>query len=442
MKFVLSPSGRSGAALEVPVDVEMVPAVNAGAFAWKSIIGPADEGGYSHLQRRKGVVIKKNADARINDIELAVTSAYAERGFTVPAARKIDETTLEIQRVDGFTLAEELFYGFYSNPGQVADGLTKEIYYSSHSDLAQVIHRLRDTFLLARDMNTQLPDILTAEQKDYLLERQHQKLLREGVSIEDAARRPLSSRVDARSKKLQGVNVESIVYKTLTALEEVLRPLTDKYSSWSLESNGNNFIGDTRIDMNGIYHGVDDDSFLLDTPYMLSDRFWIRRRDEPHLSEYRWVEQSKNQWVFILAQEQGENPMERRELFQGSRVFRNILQLFYAYNNALGKKEEAERGNPLAQAKLYQHLNEMFAHYEMQDTGLNSVSAYHHVDNSTAAHALRENALSYSTALEDMMRQMCSVVLPDSSKLGEYAQSFTFIRENYKELKQNCPFDV
>jgi len=423
MKFNLSLSGRSGASLDVPVDASFVPAVDAGTFAWRSVIGPADAEGYSHLKRKKGVVLKKNADFRINDIEYHVTRAFREWGFAVPSVQKMNDTTLEIQRVDGLTLAEELFY-------------------DSHSKPAAVANKLVGAYYLTREMNSELAEILTVDQKDYLLERQKKKLLNEGVTEEDALKRPLSARVEARAKKLEGVNVNSIVYKTLTALEEVLSPLTAKYAAWSLESNGNNFIENTRIDMNGIYHGVDDDSFLLDTPYMLSDTFWIRRRDEPHLAQYRWMEESKDRLVGSLAVQQGEDPLERQELFQGSRVFRNVLQLFYAYNNAVAMRDEAEKCDSLAQAKLYRHLNEMFAHYEMQDTGLNSILAYHTKDNSVAAHVLRESASLYSAALEDMMRQMCDIVLPDASRLGEYAQSFTFIRENYKELKQNCLFDV
>ncbi len=423
VNFTLAKAGRSGASIDVPIQAAFVPAVEPGPFSWRVFCGSTSAGGLSNLAAKPGVVVKRNIDPTINDIEFAVTDAYRERGFAVPTVQKIDDTTLELQRIDGLTFAEELFYDCHANPAGVAD-------------------RLVDTYHLARAMNSELAAILTSEQKDYLLERQKLKLLYEGVSEEDVARRPLTARVEARAGKLNGVNIDPTVFKTLTALEEVLSPLTAKYAAWSLESNGNNFIGDTRIDMNGIYHGVDDDSFLLDTPYMLSDRFWIRRRDEPHLSEYRWMEETKDRLVGSLASQQGEDQLERRKLFQGSRVFRNILQLFYAYNNAVGRKEGAEKGDPLAQSKLYQHINEMFAHYEMQDTGLNSVLLYYQDDASPAAHVFRDTAESFRSALEDMMRQMCATILPDSGRLGEYAGSFTFIRENYKELKQNSPREI
>ncbi len=422
VNFTLAKAGRSGASIDVPIQAELVPAVEPGPFSWKVLCGSTNANGLSHLRAKPGVVVKRNTDPVINDIEFAVTDAYRERGFAVPRVKKIDETTLEIQRIDGLTFVEELFYDCHASP-------------------SGVVNRLGDIYYLARAMNAKLPHILTVVQKEYLLERQQQKLLNGGVSVEDAVQCPLSARVEARAKKLNGINVDPTIFKTLTVLEEVLSPLTAKYAGWLLESNGNNFIGDTRIDMNGIYFGVDDDSFLLDTPYMLSDTFWIRRRDEPHLSEYRWMEEGKNRLVAFLAFQQGEDQLERQELFQGSRVFRNVLQLFYAYNNAVSIKDKAE-GDSLAQAKLYRHLNEMFAHYEMQDTGLNSILAYHAKDNSAAASVLRESASLYSAALEDMMRQMCDTILPDASRLGEYAASFTFIRENYRELKQNSPREI
>ncbi len=421
VKFTLTKAGRSGASIDVPINAELVSTAEAGPFAWN--VFRTNGSSLSHLKLRPGMVVKRNVDPIITDIELAVTAAYAERGFAVPSTRRIDDTTLEMERVDGLTLAEEFFYDCLGNPARVAD-------------------RLVDTYHLARAMNLELSNILSHGQKEYLLDRQRQKLLNEGVSIEDAARRPLSARVDARARKLTGVSVDPIIFETLTALEEVLRPLTQKYAAWSLESNGNNFIGETRIDMNGIYYGVDDDSFLLDTPYMLSDTFWIRRRDEPHLSEYQWMENMKGSLILSFALQKREVPVERRELFQGSRIFRNILQLFYAYNNAVAVKSKRETLDLLGEAKLYQHLNEMFAHYEMQDTGLNSILLHHRNDNSPAGQSLRSTAQSYSAALENMMKQMCAVLLPDQRKLKEYAASFRSIQENYRELKQNCPRDI
>ena len=423
MRFELSPRGRSGAALNVPVEATFEPAVNPGPFAWITLIGRAVSQGYTHLQRAPGVVIKQNADKSINDIEFTVTSAYHKRGFAVPSVKKIDETHLEIERIDGLTLAEGLFY-------------------DCHANITAVAEKLDNTYRLDREMNHALSGILTAEQKEYLLKRQKKKLMEEGVSQDDAIWHPLTARVEARAKKLPQVTFDPVISKTLTSLESILKPLTEKYAGWSLESNCNNFIGNTRIDMNGIYYGVDDDSFLLDTPYMLSDTFWIRRNDDSHLGQYQAIEKLKDQLVGSSARKFDEDPQEKRCLFQGSRIFRNILQLFYAYHNAFAKKDEAKNDDLLAQAKLYHHLNEMFAHYEMQDTGLNSILAYHQDDKSAAAEILRSTASAYSSAVENMMRQMCDVLLPDKQKLSEYARSSSFIRQNYKELKQNLLFSL
>lgn len=69
MQFQLQAKGKSGATVDMAISADFVPADNAGSFAWKSIVGPANEDGYAHLARNPGTVLKKNPNSTINSIE-------------------------------------------------------------------------------------------------------------------------------------------------------------------------------------------------------------------------------------------------------------------------------------------------------------------------------------------------------------------------------------
>lgn len=402
-------SGRTDAALNADVESERISTAGE-LFGWLDIVRRQD---YEH-QPTGGTVSKQDCSELI-ELEVSLLREYAERGYTVPEVIEHESNRLVMGFIPGMTLFEDIFYNSTLQPVELVD-------------------KLKEKSRVARAMDSELPEILTEERKMWLLQRESDKLRALGASDEEIMAIPYTAKVKGRFDK-SAIPVNQFVFEYLAHLEEVCKPLLDKHSQWFVEANGRNWIGDTRIDMNGVFYGQPD-SFLLDTPYLLSDTFWMERVSKSGFfnPRYRFVERAKVDIIREKAIEEGKDSLELFLAFQVSRTFRNLLELAYSYHDVLAIQDDR---CVLNGAATFQYLSMMMAHYEMADTGL--ASAVAHLDDGY----LREGLPRYKQLIDQTVQKISipiSVTNPD--KLTKWFHEFQMVRHDYDRFMRNSPFST
>ncbi len=402
--------GRSGAALEATVDASFQPAEREETFNWLNVI----DGTHTQLTVNSGRVLKRNVSSPLDKIELQLLQQYQALGYPVPQTRETLDG-FEMEYLPGLTHFEEIFYDPCITPKQIATKMESK-------------HRL------ARRMDKELPQLLIAEQREYLLDKEKIKLSELGISAGESC--TLTAKIRARAGRI-GVNFSEGVYAALTQLEQFAQPLFKEQSQWFIEANGKNFIGEKRIDLNGIFYGLPD-SFTLDTPYLLENDFWFtrQRNASSFLPRYTALEQYKCNLVAEKAREEGRDSVRATLAFQAGRVFRNLQEMLYAFDEAKRDDQRIEEEPLLYQTRVLQSMNMIFAYSEFANTGMNTILA--NCPEATARINGEEYAQGMEYSLKDMARQLG---LLDQNgltpKIQKYYESFIFMRPNYHSFKTN-----
>ncbi len=400
-------SGRTDATLHADVTTEKV-SPSRKLFSWLDVVQKQQ----CEHQPTGGVVTKQDCPELI-ELEASLLREYAARGYQVPNIIEQEQDMIALEFIPGMTLFESIFYDPTLQPDEL-------------------IGKLHEKHRIARAMDKELTTILTEEQKEWLSERETAKLLALGASKKEIETIPFTAKVKGRFEKMD-IPTDPFIFEYLAAIEKALCPIMSKHSQWFVEANGRNWIGGTRIDMNGVFYGHPD-SFLLDTPYLLSDTFWIERKSKSHFfnPRYRFIEQAKAKIIEERAEEEGHDNLDLFLSFQGSRTFRNLLELAYSYHDvrAVQKNEFI-----LQEAATFQYLSMMMAHYEMADTGL--ASAVAHLDDSY----LRDGLPKYQHLIDETVQKI-AIPLGIPEKLGRWYQEFQMVRQNYDSFSKNSPFST
>lgn len=402
--------GRSGAALEATVDASFQPAEREETFTWLNVV----DGTHTQLKVNSGQVLKRNVSSPLDRIEFKLLQQYQALGYPVPHTRETTEG-FEMEYLPGLTHFEEIFYDPEITPQQIANRMGSK-------------HRL------ARRMDRELPQLLNTEQKDYILNKEKRKLSGLGVSADEAC--PLTAKIRARAERT-GINFSEGVYAALTSLELFAQPLFEEHSQWFIEANGKNFIGEKRIDLNGVFYGLPD-SFTLDTPYLLENDFWFTRQRNARsfLPRYNALEQYKCRLVAEKAREEGRDSVRATLAFQAGRVFRNLQEMLYAFDEAKRDDQRIEEEPLLYQTRVLQSMNMIFAYSEFANTGMNTILA--NCPEATARINGEEYAQGMESSLKDMARQLGFLYQKGlTPKIQKYYGSFTFMRPNYHSFKTN-----
>lgn len=423
MGTIIKPlSGGTSAEIEATIETRSIPGKEGSIMSWFDCIGKKT----ISFEIDSGTVTKSDIErAGISTFEARLLQEYKARGYDVPTII-IEGDSFTMDYVKGPSLLEEFFF-------------------DSKINTDQVISRLSEAHRIVRKMDYDLGDIMTDEERAFFRYQEANKLKQLGLTEEERKLSPYSSKIERRSKNLK-IPFSKEVIDSLKLAETLLQPYLIKDGAFFVEANGKNIIGNTRIDMNGVFEGFGD-SFLLDTPYMLSETYWISRISNSNFfnPRYRKIENAKNYLIAEKSKEQGKNEEDAVMAFQLSRIFRNTLEMLYAYKQASEIAEEAELGNPLSQLRQYQHINQIAAHYEMADTAMRSVLEMwpdaglnrECQDMQRTFHRLQSNIELYTKGMDMAFRNIATKLKADDpSTLGSYFS----IYKNFRDLKEFTRF--
>ncbi len=409
MKCSVKLPSRSGAGVELDEEKQFVPATDkdndGNLFRWWSITRQQSE----ELNTVTAQIRKNNSNSFTTDTELAICQAYVRLGYKTPKMSRVSDTELNLEFVPGLTFGEEMFYD---------PRLTPQI----------VVQKLARQYAISRRINNELENILTAEQKEYFMLKDRTYLQNKNFSEEDIAKTPLTCKIKAKFSEI-GFNLGEEFYAVLGHLEQLLQRYGTENERWCLDSHAENFIGDTRIDFNGVSYGPLNHFVLLDTPYMLNDKFWMQRLHEPNLSNYQAIEQAKCDLIASAATEDGDDNEHKFISYQLSKVFRDTLLVAYSYQDAIAAAQtESPMWQPIT---IMRSLNNLFGYYEMADTGLHSAARQ------LSGEISHSEIETYVSVTDKMVRNMTARIVPTSEKLQEHYGHFAMVWPGYPVFKQN-----
>lgn len=408
-------NGKSGAQTTISLEGNLQSTKNEGIFTWVGLGGPME------FSAKKGVVKKINIDKETADLEQYVNDRFRDLGYSVMEIKRVNDTELEIQYIPGLTLLEELMLD------RTIDAEDK------------IISKLKDKYQVSQNMNSDLNSkILGEDKKRFIKNKVVNSLIEAGIDGEYAENYPMTSKIRVRLNNNEFIESgeKRTLYDFLETLERMLKPLYEKFAQFSQDSYGENFIGEHKIDLNGFAYGIMDQAKILDTPYMLSDLFWIQRLHEPNLSQYRRIESKKYTMVCEEAKNNNIDSFEAAQAYQGARVFSNLLLFLHNYEDA--KKHGALKGMD-TEFKTFKHSNQMFAHYEMSDTGANSFIGNYQDRNSADYKKYISTLKDYKHIMDKLCKSAFQEIFPDQELLDNSFRAFKLVRLDYNNYKNSSP---
>ena len=409
-------SGRNGKTI-AQAEYVFIPGAEQEVF--RVILGPPGD------FRVVGGSIRKFVTNPDRTLETFLLREYAQRGFSVPHIRSEDEGGFVMDYVPGTTFFEKIFF-------------------DSTLDVPHYIALLREKYAVASAMDGVLPEILPEEQKARLLLKEEEKLKALGATPFAINSTSYTAKVKGRYAQLDGIDVPSALFDFLGTFEQRFAPLLQSEKRWFIEANGRNWVEDVRLDLGGVFEGHPD-SFLLDTPYLFSNTYWLRRKAEGDffLPRYNAVEKAKNDIVMENAVNEGRDPTRALFAYQISRVYRNLLELAYCYNDAYKTKEKMA-DDPVPQgARLLMYASMIFAHQEMQNSGVTTTLNTLTQQQPEAVSDLVQQYQSYDSAVDHVVKQMMGKLgLMEPAVLAQVFTDFAFIRGNYKMYGPDSPFSI
>jgi len=435
--FTGAVKGKSGAGVDIEIEGHLEPTTKTGTFLWADLTG----GQAKTLKIDRAKVKKENINSKIADIEVHVNNSYRQKGYKFPQIERVSDTRLDVEFIPGLTLLEELCYTPNIMPKEIVD-------------------RLKTKYHRSRELNAQLPKILTSEQKKYLLRKEFNDTINTGISREYYRKYPLTSKLRVKMKS-EEFALSADAYRVFELIEELIRPVSHKLKGWSGDSYGENFIEKYKIDCNGYSFGIIDAAKVIDTPYLLSDTFWLQRLHPENRIKYRQIETEKAKIFREFAAEKGLNGEDAFLAYNAARFFSNTFLYLHNYHDMKEKINDASKGNNIAQYKVFQHLSQLFAHYEMNDTGLNSFMSNYDPENISMTRApdmsetaapridyngsdsriieLQQLIPKYKTEMDQLTRNLVlsAGLIPNGEFLGQCYRSFNAVRSDYRNFKNN-----
>jgi len=422
-----TPKGKSGAEISIDQALTFEEDSNPGLFSWRAITGD----GTKKIKPLQTKIIKKACNPIEAEFEYRMIKSYEQNGFPVAIANKIDELTLELEYVPGLTFLEEMMI----DPELTPEGAIK---------------KLHEMNLLAESFNKALPDFLKQEDKAYFQRKNDEEIIKSGITNDYLGEFPLTAKIRTRANNIDNFSMPDSTYYVLENLESLMKPFSNQYSRWTIDTYAENFINRKKIDFGSCSFGPLDRAKLIDTPYLLlgNPTLWIQKQNPENEKVIGRMEQMKSDLVQNLAEDKGENPIESFMLYQMSRVFSATLLYLHNIVN-LRQSSQKDKESNLTQFNMFLHLIKMFAYQDMMNTGLraviNNYPSYYGLGNTDYTELCkgysRQN-LEFANATKNAYISVFGDH-SDLTLLEKCIKSFSLIYGNgYKEFKENCPIDI
>ncbi len=391
------------------------------------------DGSYNY-EIESGSFSKDNRSEMVNGIEVKLTKALKELS---------ENSDLGVEFVD----IEET--SPTSNKQSFVDGLTlgEELMYSSNQTIDGVVDKIKHGLSMSNKISAKLPSIiataLTTQEEDFLIDGGTSYLSGSVPSVLENDF-PLSSKLVSKANS-SGIEFElpsDFVY-LIGLFESTAKKHGSHLTKWTLDSYAENFIGDTRIDLNSLKLGFVDDYMLLDTPYMIgSDDFWMQLNKPENLKVFREIEIKKKD-LYLSTAKTDDEKQSLNLAYQSGRVLRNIMQMFNDYENAMSKKNLIEDAvsskkfssgivEQIADVKRFEYVNKILSRYHQADVGVNNI-----LKSSEDNEVLSSISSQYKEIMGSLVQKMVEDILPEKSDMQKSFELFSLARKDYKNLKAN-----